>query len=93
VPEGCAAILWKNGDRTAEAAQRLKLTATDLLELGAVDAIVEEPAGGAHQDHDEAAKRLDRALFEALVSLDGLSPEQMREDRYQRFRRLGAFIA
>jgi len=92
-PEGCAAILWKDAERAPLAAERLRLTAPDLLELGAVDAIVEEPAGGAHQDPDEAARRLDRALYEALVSLDGLSPEQMREDRYQRFRRLGAFVA
>jgi acetyl-CoA carboxylase carboxyl transferase subunit alpha len=92
-PEGCAAILWKNGDMAPEAAQRLKLTAPDLLELGCVDAIVEEPPGGAHQDHDLAARLLDRALYEALVSLDGLSPEELREDRYQRFRRLGSFTA
>jgi len=92
-PEGCAAILWKSADRVGEAAARLKITAPDLLELGAVDAIVEEPAGGAHQDHDEAARLLDNALFEALVSMDGLSPDELRDDRYQRFRRLGSFVA
>jgi acetyl-CoA carboxylase carboxyl transferase subunit alpha len=92
-PEGCAAILWKDGSKAGEAAARLKITAPDLLELGVVDAIVEEPAGGAHQDHDEAASKLDRALYEALVSLDGLSPEELREDRYQRFRRIGSFTA
>jgi acetyl-CoA carboxylase carboxyl transferase subunit alpha len=92
-PEGCAAILWKNGEMAAQAAERLKITAPDLLELGAVDAIVEEPPGGAHQDHDEAARRLDRALYEALVSLSDLDPDQLREDRYQRFRRLGSFVA
>jgi acetyl-CoA carboxylase carboxyl transferase subunit alpha len=92
-PEGCAAILWKDGSMAPEAAQRLKVTAPDLLELGCVDAIVEEPPGGAHQDHDDAARRLDRALWEALVSLDGLSAEELRTDRYQRFRRLGSFVA
>lgn len=92
-PEGCAAILWKNGDLAPEAAARLKLTAPDLLELGCVDAIVDEPPGGAHQDHDAAARFLDRALYEALVSLDGLTPDEVREDRYQRFRRLGSFVA
>jgi acetyl-CoA carboxylase carboxyl transferase subunit alpha len=92
-PEGCAAILWKDASKAGEAAERLKITAPHLLQLGVVDAIVEEPAGGAHQDHDEAAQRLDRALYEALVSLDGLSPEDLREDRYQRFRRLGSFVA
>ncbi len=92
-PEGCAAILWKNGDMAPEAAARLKLTAPDLLELGCVDAIVDEPPGGAHQDHDAAARLLDRALYEALVSLDGLSRDELRDDRYQRFRRLGSFVA
>ncbi len=92
-PEGCAAILWKDASRTAEAAARLKVTAPHLLELGAVDGIVPEPPGGAHQDHDTAARLLDRAVYDALASLDGLSPEAMREDRYQRFRKLGAFMA
>jgi acetyl-CoA carboxylase carboxyl transferase subunit alpha len=92
-PEGCAAILWKNAAMAPEAAQRLKITGPDLLELGCVDAVVEEPPGGAHQDHDDAARRLDRALWEALMSLDGLSAEELRTDRYQRFRRLGSFIA
>jgi acetyl-CoA carboxylase carboxyl transferase subunit alpha len=92
-PEGCAAILWKSADKAAEAAARLKITAPDLLELGAVDAIVEEPAGGAHQDHDEAAQKLDRALYEALKSISDLDPDALREDRYQRFRRLGSYVA
>src|SRR6201999_1520921 len=52
-PEGCAAILWKDGARADEAAARLKITAPDLLQLGVVDEIVEEPTGGAHQDHDD----------------------------------------
>jgi acetyl-CoA carboxylase carboxyl transferase subunit alpha len=92
-PEGCAAILWKNAEMTAEAASRLKITAPHLLELGAVDAIVEEPPGGAHQDHDAAARLLDSALYEAVVSLGGLNAEELRQDRYQRFRRLGSYVA
>lgn len=92
-PEGCAAILWKNADQTPEAAQRLKITAPNLLDLGIVDQIVEEPPGGAHQDHDDAARRLDRAIWEQLSRLSRLSPDELREDRYQRFRRLGAFVA
>jgi acetyl-CoA carboxylase carboxyl transferase subunit alpha len=92
-PEGCAAILWKTAEMSAEAAARLKITAPQLLDLGAVDAVVEEPPGGAHHDHDGAAARLDRALYEALVSLDGLNQEELRQDRYQRFRRLGSYVA
>ena len=92
-PEGCAAILWKSGDLAPEAAARLKITAPNLLELGVVDSIVEEPPGGAHQDHDAAAKRLDTALYAELKALSQLSPEELRADRYDRFRKLGAFVA
>jgi acetyl-CoA carboxylase carboxyl transferase subunit alpha len=92
-PEGCAAILWKSADRTPEAAARLKITAPNLLELGIVDTIVDEPPGGAHQDHDNAATLLDRALFKELTQLSSLDPDQLRDDRYERFRRLGAYVA
>ncbi|MDF3070969.1 MAG: accA [Polyangiaceae bacterium] len=92
-PEGCAAILWKNGDLAPEAAARLKITAPNLLELGIVDSIVDEPPGGAHQDHDAAAKQLDAALYKELKELSALSPEELRADRYDRFRKLGAFVA
>ncbi len=92
-PEGCAAILWNDGTRAEEAANQLKITAPDLLQLGVVDSIVEEPTGGAHQDHDAAARMLDAALWTTLTSLDGLSPEELVEDRYRRFRGLGAYLA
>jgi acetyl-CoA carboxylase carboxyl transferase subunit alpha len=92
-PEGCAAILWKDGSRAEEAASQLKITAPDLLELGVVDAIVEEPAGGAHQDHDDAAVRLSRALLPHLTELAKRSSEDLVEDRYRRFRDLGAVLA
>jgi acetyl-CoA carboxylase carboxyl transferase subunit alpha len=92
-PEGCAAILWKNGDLAPEAAARLKITAPNLLELGIVDSIVDEPPGGAHQDYDAAAKQLDSALYTELKALSSLSPEELRADRYDRFRKLGAFVA
>jgi acetyl-CoA carboxylase carboxyl transferase subunit alpha len=92
-PEGCAAILWNDGTRAEEAARQLKITAPDLLQLGVVDAIVEEPTGGAHQDHDVAARLLDAALRPTLGSLDGLTPEELVDDRYRRFRALGSFLA
>lgn len=92
-PEGCAAILWKSAEHAPEAAARLKITAPHLLELGVIDAIIEEPPGGAHQDHDEAAVNVDRAIYAELSKLNRLSPDELREDRYQRFRRLGAFLA
>jgi acetyl-CoA carboxylase carboxyl transferase subunit alpha len=90
-PEGCASILWKDGGRMDEAAMRLRMTAPELLKLGAVDAVVDEPAGGAHQDHDAAARQVDTALTSALRALDGLSGAALADDRYARFRRMGAF--
>jgi acetyl-CoA carboxylase carboxyl transferase subunit alpha len=92
-PEGCAAILWKDASRADDAAAQLKITAPELLQLGVVDEVVEEPTGGAHQDHDDAAARLDKALWPTLGALDRLSPGELVEDRYRRFRGLGAFVA
>ncbi|MBK8251702.1 MAG: acetyl-CoA carboxylase carboxyltransferase subunit alpha [Polyangiaceae bacterium] len=92
-PEGCAAILWKDGSRADEAATQLKITAPDLVQLGVVDEIVSEPAGGAHQDHDEAASRLENVLWQSLLALEGKSREELVDDRYRRFRALGAFVA
>lgn len=92
-PEGCAAILWNDAARSEEAARQLKITAPELLHLGVVDAVVEEPTGGAHQDHDQAAKLLDAALWPALMALDNLSPDDLVEHRYRRFRALGSYLA
>lgn len=92
-PEGCAAILWNDGSRSDEAARQLKITAPELLHLGVVDAVVEEPTGGAHQDHDKAATLLDAALWPALTALDSLSPDDLVEHRYRRFRALGSYLA
>jgi len=90
-PEGCAAILWKDGARADEAATQLKITAPDLLRHGVVDEIVSEPAGGAHQDHDATAALLDAAILRELEDLEQMSPEQLTQHRYDRFRNLGDF--
>jgi acetyl-CoA carboxylase carboxyl transferase subunit alpha len=92
-PEGCASILWKDGSRADEAAMRLKMTAPDLLRLGIVDRVVDEPAGGAHQDHDAAARLVEAALGDALRALEPSSAEELVEHRYQRFRKMGAYVA
>jgi len=89
-PEGCAAILWKDGARTEEAAARLKMTSTDLAALKIVDEILDEPAGGAHQDHDEAAQRLGASITRHLEQLSSLGPDALPDDRYRRFRSIGA---
>ncbi len=91
-PEGCAAILWKDGSRADEAAKHLKITAPDLLHLGLVDGVVSEPVGGAHQDYDEAASKLDQMLWPALQELEALTPQGVADDRYARFRKLGTFV-
>ncbi|MDP9148728.1 MAG: acetyl-CoA carboxylase carboxyltransferase subunit alpha [Myxococcota bacterium] len=92
-PEGCASILWKDGSRADEAATRLKMTAPDLLRLGIVDQVIDEPAGGAHQDHDLAARLVDDALSATLARLEASTPEELVVDRYQRFRTMGAYVA
>jgi acetyl-CoA carboxylase carboxyl transferase subunit alpha len=91
-PEGCAGILWKDKSRAGDAADQLKMTAPDLLRLGVVDTIVDEPAGGAHRDHDDAARRLGTVVHETFQALDRLGPAELAEDRYQRFRKLGAVV-
>jgi acetyl-CoA carboxylase carboxyl transferase subunit alpha len=93
-PEGCASILWKDGAKADEAAARMKMTAPDLLRLGVVDRVIEEPAGGAHQDHDEAARHVEAAIANALDEVASLgSPDEWIEHRYRRFRAMGAMHA
>lgn len=91
-PESCAAIVWRDSAKAELAAGALKLTAGDLGELGLVDGIVPEPAGGAHEDADAAAEMLGAALDESLAALRGLSPERLVEDRYRKFRKMGGFF-
>jgi len=92
-PEGCALILWKDGTKADVAAARMQMTSTDLLRLKIVDRIIEEPAGGAHQDVGATAKAIDTAIQEALRELLQKTPGELVDDRYQRFRSLGAFVA
>jgi acetyl-CoA carboxylase carboxyl transferase subunit alpha len=91
-PEGCAAIIWKDAQRGAEAAEALHLTARHALALGAVDEIVPEPLGGAHRDFDETARALRESLERSLSRLRSLEQGALLEGRYARFRRLGEFI-
>jgi acetyl-CoA carboxylase carboxyl transferase subunit alpha len=90
-PEGCAAILWGDATKAPEAAQIMKLTAPDLLRLGVIDAVVPEPPGGAHRDWEGAAERLGAALAEHLGDLGHRSPEALVAERYEKYRRIGAF--
>jgi acetyl-CoA carboxylase carboxyl transferase subunit alpha len=92
-PEGCASILWKDGSKADVAAARMRMTSPDLYRLKIVDRIIEEPAGGAHQDLVATARSIDTALHQALRELLQMTPVELVEDRYQRFRSLGAFVA
>jgi acetyl-CoA carboxylase carboxyl transferase subunit alpha len=89
-PEGCSAILWKDQEHIEAAADALKMTAEDLISFGFIDEIIPEPPGGAHTSHDAAAKALDLRLKPALESLLGRSGPELQEQRYQKFRRMGA---
>src|SRR5437773_15553 len=86
-PEGCASILWRDGKQGARAAEALRLAAPDLLALGVVDAVLPEPAGGAHRDWDAAARTLSEALRENLAALSGVGPAGLVTSRAERFRR------
>lgn len=90
-PEGCAAILWKDRKFAPQSADALKLTAAKLQELGIADGIVPEPLGGAHTDHDEAARLLGDVLQKNLDELCALSGEELKEKRYSKFRAFGQF--
>ena len=90
-PEGCAGILWRDGTKAPEAAEALKITAPDLLKLGAIDEIVAEPAGGAHKNQKAACANVKKAVLAALKELVKLSPEELVEQRYAKIRRYGNF--
>ena len=90
-PEGCAAILWRDRAYAPQAAAALKITARDLLGLGVVDEIVEEPAYGAHRDHDRAAELLAEALERHLAELEKMSGDELLEDRRKKFLAMGFF--
>jgi len=89
-PEGYASILWKDASRAREAAEALKLTAQDLLELGVADQVLPEPVGGAHRDPEGAARMLGEALAAALDELTGVDPEVLVARRYEKFRVIGS---
>jgi acetyl-CoA carboxylase carboxyl transferase subunit alpha len=88
-PEGCAAILWKDGAKAPEAAEVLKLTAGDLLKLGIIDEVVPEPLGGAHRDPQKTARELKETIQRNLKVLDALNKEELLKLRYKKFRGIG----
>ncbi|MBL0924103.1 MAG: acetyl-CoA carboxylase carboxyltransferase subunit alpha [Sphingomonadaceae bacterium] len=89
-PEGCASILWRTGDKAADAAQAMKMTADDLKSLGVIDRIVDEPMGGAHRDHAMAAAALGKAIGEEIDALAGFSAKELLQQRRAKFLAMGA---
>ena len=89
-PEGCASILWRGADRAPDAADAMKMTAADLLQLGVIHRIVYEPTGGAHRGHAETIKRLGTALRSELDDLTCMDAEELRSERWAFFMQLGS---
>lgn len=92
-PEGCASIMWRDASKAELAAEALKITANDLLELKLIDDIVPEPEGGAHTDHAGTARLLEPVLASSLQELSALSQKQLLDQRYEKFRSMGQFFA
>jgi acetyl-CoA carboxylase carboxyl transferase subunit alpha len=92
-PEGCASIMWRDPTKTEAAAEALKITAANLLEMKLIDGIVPEPEGGAHTNPEATARFLDPILDAALNELSQLTPKQIVDQRYGKFRNMGQFFA
>jgi acetyl-CoA carboxylase carboxyl transferase subunit alpha len=91
-PESCAAIIYRDSGRAAEAAKALRLTAVDMKGLGLIDGLVHEPAEGAHTDWNKAAELVKQTIQKALAELAPLSPEALIDERYEKFRAMGNFF-
>ncbi|MBV8355092.1 MAG: acetyl-CoA carboxylase carboxyltransferase subunit alpha, partial [Candidatus Eremiobacteraeota bacterium] len=90
-PEAAAAILWSDATKADEAAARLRLTSDDLRDFGIVDEVIAEPLGGAHRDRESAIAKVLSAVDRHLTELSGWAPERLREARYEKYRRIGAW--
>lgn len=90
-PEGCAAILWKDQEKRAQAADAMRVTAPDLAELGVIDEIVAEPLGAAHSDPQAATRAVGDAIERALAAVERVPIDRLLAERYAKFRALGAF--
>ena len=90
-PEGCASILWRDASKADVAAEALKITIEDLLKLEIIDGIIKEPLGGAHCDYEASAKALKETVMNAINELKPLKSDKLREERYNKFRKMGVF--
>lgn len=90
-PNGAASILWKDASKADQAAEAMKITAQDLLSMEVIEEIVPEPRGGAHRDYESTAEAIKSALVRQLEELSDLNPDELLEDRYHKFRKIGRF--
>lgn len=90
-PEGCASILWRDATLAKKATEALKITGNDLLKFGIVDEVIKEPMGGAHNDPNKMGEELRIALIKSIKEFENLSPQKLKDQRYNRFRKLGVF--
>ena len=90
-PEGCASILWRDASEANKAANALKITGDDLLKFNIVDEVIKEPTGGAHYDPELMASTLKESIMRALKEFEGMSPQELRNNRYDKFRAMGVF--
>jgi len=91
-PEGCASILWRDASKNLEAATALKITAPHLLKFGVIDGAIQEPTRGAHTDYEKMAQEVKKTILQGLDELKDLSREDLRNQRYDKFRKMGEFI-
>ena len=91
-PEGCASILWRDATKSAEAAEALKITAPDLMKFDIIDGAIKEPLGGAHHDYKAMSTELKNTILKALDELSAMSGDELKKSRYEKFRKMGAFL-
>lgn len=91
-PEGCASILWRDSSRAADAADALKITAPDLMKFGIVDGEIKEPVGGAHKDYDFICGEMKKTILDSLDELSNLSVKDLKNNRYDKYRKMGSFL-
>lgn len=91
-PEGCASILWRDASRAADAADALKITAPDLMKFGIIDGEIKEPVGGAHKDYDFVCGEMKKTILDSLDELSNLSVKDLKNKRYDKYRKMGSFF-
>ena len=91
-PEGCASILWRDATKNAEAAEALKITAKDLIKYDIIDGAIKEPVGGAHSNYEFMAEEMKRTILSSLEELSALSKDELKSQRYEKFRKMGEFL-